>query len=108
MLVLLHLGLEGITEVDTGITPESNCLGGFFEGLQNYVGNKHEGNENKIILRDYNCTMDKLIGMVKIKHKDFIDAVPCQNSSWIMGQIPLSPHATIGPLARIQDRKGLY
>ena len=25
------------------------------------------GNENKVILRDYNCTMDKLIGMVKIK-----------------------------------------
>ena len=108
MLVLLHLGLEGITEVDTGITPENNYLGGFFEGLQNYVGNKHEGNENKVILRDYNCTMDKLIGTVKIKHKDFIDAVPCQNSSWIMGQIPLSPHATIGSLARIQDRKGLY
>ena len=46
--------------------------------------------------------------MVKIKHKDFIGAVPvmpCQNSSWKMGlgihgkgrtQIPLSSPATIG------------
>ena len=58
--------------------------------------------------------------MVKIKHKDFIGAVPimlCLNSSWIMGlriygegrtQIPPSSPATIGPLPRIQDRQGLY
>ena len=51
--------------------------------------------------------------MVKIKHKDFIGAVPimpCLNSSWIMGlriygeggtQINLSSSATIGPLSRI-------
>ena len=32
----------------------------FFEGLQNYVENKNEGNENKIILGDFNCTMDKM------------------------------------------------
>ena len=41
----------------------------------------------------------------------------CQNSSWITGliiygegrtQIPLSSPATIGPLARIQDRQGQY
>ena len=50
--------------------------------------------------------------MVKIKHKDFIGAVPitpCLNSSWIMGlsiygvgrtQIPLSSPATVGPLPR--------
>ena len=62
----------------------------------------------------------KWTGMVKIKHKDYIDAVPimpCQNSSYIMGlringegriQIYLSSSATIGPLARIQDRQGLY
>ena len=58
--------------------------------------------------------------MVKIKHKDFIGAapvMPCQNSSWVMGlriygegrtAIPLSSPATIGPLARMQDRQGLY
>ena len=62
--------------------------------------NKNEGNENK--------------GMVKIKHKDFIGAVPimpCLNSSWIMGlriygegrtQIPMSSPATIDPLPRTQ------
>ena len=30
------------------------------EGLQNYMQNKNEGNENKIILGDLNCTMDKI------------------------------------------------
>ena len=51
------------------------------------------------------------------KTQDFIDValiMHCQNSSWIMGlriygegrtQIPLSSAATIGHLARIQDRK---
>ena len=54
------------------------------------------------------------------ENKKFICAVPVmpyQNSSWIMGlriygegrnQIPLSSLATIGLLARIQDRQGLY
>ena len=58
--------------------------------------------------------------MVKIKHKDFIGAVPiipCLNSSWIMGlrihgewrtQTPLSSPATIDPLPKFQDRQGLY
>ena len=58
--------------------------------------------------------------MVKRKHRDFIGAapvMPCQNSSWIMGlrvylegktHVSLSSPATIGPLARIQDRLGLY
>ena len=77
MLFVLHLGLKGITEVDTdperrivsfkvttsnesslfmplqGIAPENGWLGGaFFEGLQNYMQNKNEGNENKIIIGD--------------------------------------------------------
>ena len=51
--------------------------------------------------------------MVKIKHKDFIGAVPimlCLNSSWIMGlriygegrtQIPPSSSAMIGPSPKI-------
>ena len=62
----------------------------------------------------------KWTGMVEIKHKDFIDAVPikpCQNSLWIMdfrvngderNQIPSNPPATIDPLGRIQHRQGLY
>ena len=62
----------------------------------------------------------KWTGMVKIKHKDLIGAapvMPCQNALWIASlriyregrtQIPLSSPATIGPLARNQDRQGLY
>ena len=49
--------------------------------------NKNEGNENKIMLGNLNCTMDKIdreIFTMKIKHKEFIGAVsimPCLNSS---------------------------
>ena len=32
----------------------------FFEGLQHYTENKKRVNENKIILEDFNCTMDKM------------------------------------------------
>ena len=85
MLFLLHVGLEGITEVDTDpkgrfvylkVTPsnesslivplqsiasQNSWLGGrFFEGLQNYMQNKNEGNESKIMLGDLNCSMDKI------------------------------------------------
>ena len=34
--------------------------GRFFEGLQNHMENKNEENENKIILGDFNCTIDKM------------------------------------------------
>ena len=86
MLFLLHLSLEGITEADTdpkgssvsfkvtpsnesslfvplqGIAAEREQLakGRFFERLQNYMQNKNEGNENKIMFGDLNCTMDKI------------------------------------------------
>ena len=69
-------------------TREQLARGRFFEGLQNYMENKNEGNENKIILGDFNCTMDKMDRDGENKTQDFIDAVPiipCQNSSWIMG-----------------------
>ena len=114
MLVLLHLGLEGVTEVGTDTkerfipsghnTRGQLARGPFFEELQNYMENKNEGNENKIILGDFNCIMDKMERDVEIKH--FIDAVSLlsQNSSWIMDwkiygegrtQIPLRSPATI-------------
>ena len=82
--------------------------------------NKDKGNENKIILEDFNCTMDKMDRDGENKHNDLTGpapVMPCQNSSWITSlriygegrtQIPLSSPATIGPLARIQDRQGLY
>ena len=86
MLVLFHLGFEGITEADTDpkgrfvsfkVTPSNDRVlyvyvpsgysnreqlarGRFFEGLQNYMENKKEGNENRIIFGDFNCTKDKM------------------------------------------------
>ena len=41
-------------------TREQLHRGRFFEGLQNYMENKNKGNENKIIIEDFNCTMDKM------------------------------------------------
>ena len=86
LLVLLRLHLEGVTEVDADpkgrsvsfkVTSSNNRVlwfmpfsghstreqlarGRFFEGLQNYMGNKNEGNENKIMLGDFNCSMVKM------------------------------------------------
>ena len=43
------------------VAPGNRWLGGcFFEGIQDYMENKNEGNENKIIFGDFNCTMDKM------------------------------------------------
>ena len=41
-------------------TRELLARGPFFEGLQSYMQNKNEENENKIMLGDLNCTMDKI------------------------------------------------
>ena len=30
--------------------------------------NKNEGNENKIALQEFNCTIGKIEGMVEVKH----------------------------------------
>ena len=93
MLFLLHLDLEGVTEVDTDpkeryvsskvttsnessvcapsedSTRGEQARGHFFEVLQKYMQNKNEGNENKIMLRVLNCTMDKIDRVGEIKHK---------------------------------------
>ena len=46
------------------IAPEKSWLergrGRFFEGLQNYMQNKNDENENIILLGDFNCTMDEM------------------------------------------------
>ena len=41
-------------------TREQLARGHSFEQLQNYIENKNEGNKNKIIPGDFNCTMDKM------------------------------------------------
>ena len=84
----LHLDLEGVAQIDTdpkgrfdtfkvtlylitefsvfvpliGITPESSWLTGISlkDNKMENMENKCEGNENKIILGDFNITMDKL------------------------------------------------
>ena len=38
---------------------EQLSRGSFFERLLCYVENKNKGHETKLILRDFNCTMDK-------------------------------------------------
>ena len=111
LLVLLNLGLEGVTKVDTDpkgrfvsfkeppsndrvlcfYVPSGHNTRGqvarrhFFEGLKRYMEKKNEENENKIILGDFVLLWIKWRGMVELKH--FINVVsimPCQNSSWIM------------------------
>ena len=41
-------------------TREQLARGCFFERLQNYVENKKEGNENKLIFGEFNWNMDKM------------------------------------------------
>ena len=45
-----------------GIAAEDSWLGwgDFFEGLESYMQNKNEGNENKVIHGDLNCSMDEI------------------------------------------------
>ena len=78
--------------------------------------NKNEGNENKIILGDFNCTMNKMDRYGGNKTQRLYrycsnNALIVDNGLRIYGegrtQIPLSLPAMIGPLARIQDRQGL-
>ena len=101
-------------------TREQLDRGRFFEGLQNYMENKNKGKENKIILEDFYCTMDKMVRNGENKTQRLYGAapvMPCQNLSSIMDlriygegrtQVLLSSPAATGPLARIQDRQGLY
>ena len=51
------------------------------------MGNKNEGNENKIILGDINSNMDKMDrdGGNKADFIDVVPIMPCQNTLWIMG-----------------------
>ena len=138
LLVLFHPGLEGITEVDTdpkggvcvlhGYSTLSNeevlCVyapsgysireqlarGRFFKRLQNYMENKDEGNESKIILGDFNCSIDKMGRYGGNKTQRLYRC--CSNYAFIVDnglsiygkgrtQIPLSSPTLKSPLARI-------
>ena len=85
MLVLLDSGFNDVTDVD--IDPKGRFVSfkeapsedrflciyvpsrhnnrhqlarrRFFEGLQTYIEDKTQGNENKIIIGDFNCTLDQ-------------------------------------------------
>ena len=76
--------------------------------------NKNEGNENKIILGDFNCTKDKMDRYGGNKTQRLYRccsyyALNVDNGMRIYGegrtQIPLSSLDKIGPLAKIQDIK---
>ena len=56
-------------------TRKQLARGRFFEELQNYMENKNEGNKDKIILGDFNCTMDKIErdGKKKTLHKCYFN-----------------------------------
>ena len=135
-LILLHLNLEGITEVDIDpkgwfvsfkVTPLSLMTEfsvfmpllakwHFFKGLQNYT-TKNEENYNKTIVGDFYCTIDKMDRHGGNKTQGLYRC--CSNYALIVDyglriygerrtQIPLSSPAMIGLLAKIQDRQGLY
>ena len=79
--------------------------------------NKNGGNENKVILGDLNCTMDKMDRYGGNKTQRIYRccsnyALTVDNGLRIYGegrtQIPLSSPTMIRPLAKIQDRQGLY
>ena len=81
--------------------------------------NKSEGNENKIILGDFNSTIDKMDrdggNKTQKLYIDVVQIMPCQNLSCIMGlriygegrtQNSMSSIATIAPLAQGPGQTG--
>ena len=82
--------------------------------------NKNEGNENKIMLGDLNCTMDKIDRDGENKTQILYRCCCNYTLSKLIvdngledlwrreNPDSLSSPATIGPSPRIQDRRGLY
>ena len=141
---MLHLGLEGITEVNTdpegrsvsfkvttsndsslfvplrSIAPENSWLGSTFLKDYKIICKKNEGNKNKIILGDLNCTMHKIDRDSENKTQRLyrccsnyaLSKIIVDNGLEDLGegrtQIPLSSPTTIGSLPRIHDRLDLY
>ena len=80
--------------------------------------NKNEGNENKTILGDFNCTMDKMNRYDGNKTQRLFYRC-CSDYAFFFDnglriyreeriQILLSSPAMKGPLERIPNRQGLY
>ena len=85
--------------------------------MQKFIENKNEENGNKKIFRGLICTMDKIDTNGWVKTEKFYkscsyyalnmnNGVRTYGESW--NKISMSSSAMIGPLSRIQDRKGLY
>ena len=70
--------------------------GPFYEGLQNYMENRNKGNENKIMLEDFNCTMDKIDRDVETK---------TQRLYWCYSSYVLSKRIVDNGLEELQRRK---
>ena len=92
-------------------------MGRYFKVLQNHMENKNEGNEIKIILGDFNSTIDKMNRYSGNKTQKLYRC--CSNYALIVDsrlkiygegrtQIPLSSATVIVPLERIQNRQTLY
>ena len=66
--------------------------------------NKNEGNENKIILGDLNCTMDKIDRDGENKRQRYFS-----NNALLKLIVDIGlGDLWVGLLARIQDTQGLY
>ena len=103
-----------------GIAPGKSWIGDV--SLKDYktLWKKNKGNENKIILEDFNCTMDKMDKKGENKTKilylccsSYVRSKPIVDNGledlWRReNPVFLSLPATIGLLSKIQDRRGLY
>ena len=144
LLVLLHLSLEGITKVETdpkgglcllrllhsllmtefsvfkplsGHSTRENLASGWsFKGIQSYMENKNDRNENKTTPGGFNDSIDKMDRYDGNKTQMIYRL--CSNYALIVDNylrvygegithFSLNSPVIIGPLARIHDRQGL-
>ena len=103
-----------------GIAPGESWIGDV--SLKDYktLWKKNKGDENKIILEDFNCTMNKMdkngenkTNILYLCCSSYVRSKPIVDNGledlWRReNPVFLSLPATIGLLSRIQDRRGLY
>ena len=135
---MLNPGFDEVTEIDTDpkgrfvsfkVTPSKDRVlrvyapsghstrkqlarGRFFEGMQTYIEMKTQENENKIILGDFNCTMEKMDRddgnktqkLYRCRSNFALSKLIVDNGLKVCGegrtQVPLSLPATIDLLAQ--------